>query len=382
MEVEERVIGGVLNERVGLPESENRNQLRASKSTAKIASSTQLAKIVVYYYRRLIGDDFDCIRSDLMEWVENTLTSCHPKEFRFNKVRFWQHVKKENPMSVLPDLAIRLLSVAVNTATTERLFSEIGMIHTPKRNKMTSAKALDTQCMRQYMRECEQKQAKPEPTVSRTLDPTERPLVNRITQNEQQTESHESPDINSRAIREPVFETSVSAEALPPRTPQMRLRTPIQTPTEQSSRRASQTPIRRTPRQRTPTSQTPIRRSSRRRTPTPQAPQSELETLKDDLDDIGDGVDAEEISPRWKEYFNEVFDDGELGSDFTASHNDDSYRNWEFERIPSPDDTPFPDVDNAMFPQEKHISGIRALKAPLASLFTTNSPYSANYQNI
>ncbi|POM81751.1 Hypothetical protein PHPALM_239 [Phytophthora palmivora] len=126
------------------------------KNAEKITSSTQLAKFALYYYHRLIGNNFDCIRSDLMEWIGNSFTSAHPREIRFNKFNFWHHVKKENPASILPDLAIRVLSIAVNTAATERLFSELGMIQTPKRNKMTSRKAQDTQCIRQYLREQEE----------------------------------------------------------------------------------------------------------------------------------------------------------------------------------------------------------------------------------
>jgi hypothetical protein len=42
----------------------------------------------------------------------------------------------------LPDLAIAILTIAVNMATCERQFSELGLIHTTIRNKMTSAKAL------------------------------------------------------------------------------------------------------------------------------------------------------------------------------------------------------------------------------------------------
>ncbi|KAF4134625.1 hypothetical protein GN958_ATG16172 [Phytophthora infestans] len=54
---------------------------------------------------------------------------------------------------------------------------------------------------------------------------------------------------------------------------------------------------------------------------------------EDDLDDIGDGVDAEETFPHWVEYLEEVFEDAELGSNFTDSYEDSLFRNWEFEAI-------------------------------------------------
>ncbi|KUF83016.1 hypothetical protein AM587_10006068 [Phytophthora nicotianae] len=130
----------------------------------------------------------------------------------------------------------------------------------------------------------------------------------------------------------------------------------------------------------TPTSQTPLRRSARQRTPIPQASQerqgSHPASENDDLDDIGDGVDGEDVFPRWKEYLDEVLEDDELGNEFAISQLNDSYHNWEFERIPSPDATPFPVVDDTQFPQEKRISGIRALKASLSALFSTTTPNS------
>ncbi|GMF51196.1 unnamed protein product [Phytophthora fragariaefolia] len=145
-EVEERLLDGVLDDELRVVQ---KRKIQDSKDAAKIASSTQMGKFAVYYYRRFIDDDFDCIRGDIMEWIDNTLTSIRLEEFRNNKVKFWRHIKKEHPSSVLPDLAIKLLSVAVNTATTERLFSEMGMIHSPRRNKITILKAHDTQCIRQ-----------------------------------------------------------------------------------------------------------------------------------------------------------------------------------------------------------------------------------------
>ncbi|KAF1792594.1 hypothetical protein GQ600_23688 [Phytophthora cactorum] len=76
--------------------SENEAQLRVetSKIPARIASSTQLGKFAVYYFRRLISDDFGAIRGDMMKWISNKLTSKHVSEFDFDVVRFWQHLEK------------------------------------------------------------------------------------------------------------------------------------------------------------------------------------------------------------------------------------------------------------------------------------------------
>ncbi|KAF4127548.1 hAT family C-terminal dimerization region [Phytophthora infestans] len=324
VEMEERLIGrDMLDEST---EQEHRQQFQDSKKAARIASSTQLAKFAVYSYRRLIGDDYDFIRSHMIEWIDNSLSSAHPREFRFNKVKYWQHVKNENPTSVLPDLAIRVLSIAVNTATTERLFSE--MIHTPRRNKMKPSKALDTQCIRQYMREREQTSTESGPTISRILDSTERPLVDRFVQDE--------GGGGSRGMNHPtagpvaaVLATPISTDALPEAAPS---RTPtLHTPAQRTPRRTLRTPRRRSPRLRTPTPQAHQRQSARQNTHTPMRSQAdqgdEQAPDEDDLDDIGDGVDAEETFPHWVEYLEEVFKDAELGSNFTDSYEDSLFRN-------------------------------------------------------
>ncbi|KAG1697240.1 hypothetical protein DVH05_001518 [Phytophthora capsici] len=369
VEVEERLVQGGSTQ----TDTTEKQRIIDIKEAVKVVSSAQLAKFAVYYFRRLIGDDFGFIRSDLIEWIENTLTSAHPKEFRFNKVKFWQHVKKENPASVLPDLAIRLLSITVNTATTERLFSELGMIHTARRNRMTTRKTQDIQCIRQHLRERDHMSSQHEPTT-KILDPTERPLVDRVACDEVELAMYASPASQHQATTQT---GQFSANGLPPSTPQGPSWTPM-APASNNPPSQRKSPV--ATRRSTPTSQTPLRRSARQRTPTPQAAQerqgSHPASGNDDLDDIGDGVDGEDVFPRWKEYLDEVLEDDELGSEFAISHLNDSYHNWEFERIPSPDTTPFPVVDDTNFPQEKRIGGIRALKASLSALFSTTTPNS------
>ncbi|KAL4100335.1 hypothetical protein PRIC1_008129 [Phytophthora ramorum] len=61
-------------------------------------------------------------------------------------------MKKEYPLCNLPVLAITVLSVAVNTATCERLFSELGNIHTPIRNRMDGVKASLIESIREHSR--------------------------------------------------------------------------------------------------------------------------------------------------------------------------------------------------------------------------------------
>ncbi|KAF4144587.1 hypothetical protein GN958_ATG06242 [Phytophthora infestans] len=241
VEMEERLFGrDVLDEST---EQEHRQRYQDSKKSAIIASSTQLAKFAVYYYRRRIDDDYDCIRSYMIEWIENSLSSAHPKEFRYNKLK-------------------------------------------------------SLRC-----------------------------------------------------------------------TPQLTV----------SPGRTSRTPIRRSFRKRTPTPQAHQRQSTRQNCPTPlwsQADQKDGQApYEDDLDDIDDGVDAEKSFPHWVEYLEEVFEDAELGSNFTASYEDSLFRNWDFEETPTPDNTPFPDTDGPMFLQERNVRCIRALKSPLAALFARSNSH-------
>jgi hypothetical protein len=75
----------------------------------------------------------------------------------------------------LPDLAIAILAIAVNTATCERLFSGVGLIHTTIRNKMTSAKALLIHWVRKRTRR-NNELYRQKASIKRVIDPTERPI--------------------------------------------------------------------------------------------------------------------------------------------------------------------------------------------------------------
>lgn len=105
----------------------------------------------------------------------------------------------------------------------------------------------------------------------------------------------------------------------------------------------------------------------------PPEPNVEQAIDEDELDDIGDGVDAEETFPHWVEYLDGVFEDDEIGSAFAESLEDNSYLNWELEEIVAADDTVFPDTDDGGFPQENKIVGIHALKASLSALYSASN---------
>ncbi|GMF37711.1 unnamed protein product [Phytophthora lilii] len=178
-----------------------------------------------------------------------------------------------------------------------------------------TASTQDTQCIRQYLRECKAQPTDTETTGFRIVDPTERPSINSVVGNEDE-ESYATPG------RDAAIETSPGAIGVRrPRVPRSRSRTSIATTPS-----APQTPNRPSAHPRTPTLQTPLRRSARRKTPTPQALEVELNQVneEDALNDIGDDVDGVEIFPHWEEYLDEVFGDDELEREFADSNCDDS----------------------------------------------------------
>ncbi|ETO75954.1 hypothetical protein F444_08549 [Phytophthora nicotianae P1976] len=93
-----------------------------------------LTKIAVYYHRRQLATaDLGELRRDMISRMRGEFTNIKATEFRA-PWEYWDAVAVETPSSVLPKLVMRVLSIAVNTATCERLFSELGLIHTAKRN--------------------------------------------------------------------------------------------------------------------------------------------------------------------------------------------------------------------------------------------------------
>ncbi|KAF4137792.1 hypothetical protein GN958_ATG02835 [Phytophthora infestans] len=211
-------------------------------------------------------------------------------------------------------------------------------------------------------------------------DSTEQEHRQQFQDSKKQPESHlrHSSQNLLGSVSAAVLATPISTDALPEAAPS---RTPtLHNPAQRTPGRTLRTPIRRSPRLRTSTPQAHQRQSARQNIPTPlrsQADQGDEQAPdEDDLDDIGDGVDAEKTFPHWVEYLEEVFEDAELDSNFTDSYEDSLFPNWEFEEIPTPDNTPFPDTDDPMFLQERNIRGIRALKSPLAALFARSNSHS------
>ncbi|KAF4136212.1 hypothetical protein GN958_ATG14597 [Phytophthora infestans] len=109
-----------------------------------------LGKAVMYYYRRLLStDDIGQIRRGMVAWMTDRLTRQKASESEGSPWEFWESVGMH---------FVKARDAAVNTATCERLFSELGAIHTTKRNRMDALKALDFQIIAQHVRQQELKQ--------------------------------------------------------------------------------------------------------------------------------------------------------------------------------------------------------------------------------
>ncbi|ETM02320.1 hypothetical protein L917_01196 [Phytophthora nicotianae] len=84
-------------------------------------------------------------------------------------------MRSEMPKSKLPALALALFFIAVNTATCERYFSELVLIHTAKRNRMSPEKARKLALVRKQVREFDAEVGPSKgANTTRLIDPTER----------------------------------------------------------------------------------------------------------------------------------------------------------------------------------------------------------------
>ncbi|KAG2971253.1 hypothetical protein PC119_g23432 [Phytophthora cactorum] len=117
----------------------------------------------------------------MFAWIDGTYTSSSTTDFSTELVvKYWEYEKKTKPDSKLPVLVLTILSIAVNTATCERLFSELALIYTPKRNRLGTGKAMKLQILRQHVR-AKNRSKKVLPSSSnkllRTIDARERPRI-------------------------------------------------------------------------------------------------------------------------------------------------------------------------------------------------------------
>ncbi|KAK1929733.1 hypothetical protein P3T76_014768 [Phytophthora citrophthora] len=97
---------------------------------------TSLCRIAANYYRRLIGEDTTNLYTDLMAWLNGSLDT--PEFTSVGTIHaFWFFAQADLGNSKVPELAIVILAMVANTATCERYFSELALIHTSKRNRLS-----------------------------------------------------------------------------------------------------------------------------------------------------------------------------------------------------------------------------------------------------
>ncbi|RLN14204.1 hypothetical protein BBJ28_00004771 [Nothophytophthora sp. Chile5] len=314
------------------PKFVNEARKMASLGT-RVSDSVQVCKFAVYYFRRFIGSEFGLLRRDMRRWIIGELTTAGADEFPDSVAEFWQYVAEERRESKLLELAIKVLLIAVNTATCERLFSELGMIHTAKRNSMTSTMAKNTHIVCKPVLNSDRKAASEDQITNCIILSGEREIIGAGLSLQRRHMRDETAERTAETRQQPGFTSPTLRTPCSPRTP-------------------------RTPRSRTP--------------------------LTNDDDDVGDGVDGAETFSLWEEYLGEVFEDTEFDSGFAAREHftegeslsgeehasADSVDETDLAPIPQPDTTPFPSFNDPHFSQKRTLSGIHACKATLTALFS------------
>jgi hypothetical protein len=125
----------------------------------------------------LLGEDPGAIVGEISDWLggrflinKKTLDNfqnCSLPPF----AAFWDHMQRVRPSSILPRLAIAVLSILINTATCERYFSELALIHTALCNRMDPEKAAKIAAIREHLRKRDVKRVVLESSAKR-LTPT------------------------------------------------------------------------------------------------------------------------------------------------------------------------------------------------------------------
>ncbi|ETK93960.1 hypothetical protein L915_02924 [Phytophthora nicotianae] len=115
---------------------------KALPGNTAVTGIGNIGKFAKFSYKKFFGKDPGDIVREMHDWLTGSLIQYTLDDFEDSMLpaipAFWRHVKMQFPNSRLADLAIAVLSVLVFTATCERYFSGIALIHTPLRNRMDS----------------------------------------------------------------------------------------------------------------------------------------------------------------------------------------------------------------------------------------------------
>lgn len=124
---------------------------------AGMTTISGIAEITIFYYQRFISTDIVGIRQEVMGWhsTDSFYNNIKPSEFQGPSaaIDFWKFIVTATKGNArLGKLALIILSVVINTATCERLFSELALILTAKRNRLDPAKATKMSVVRAAVR--------------------------------------------------------------------------------------------------------------------------------------------------------------------------------------------------------------------------------------
>ncbi|POM61563.1 hypothetical protein PHPALM_29402 [Phytophthora palmivora] len=124
-----------------------------NKEASKLRFLERLCGYGIYYYRRYFeSEEVEGLAADFHAWYRGIFVDSSLVQFNGNVGQFWSFAGDIRHDSKLPKLAAVVLSIAVNTATCERYFSELAAIHTARKNRMDPDKARKFSLIRQAIR--------------------------------------------------------------------------------------------------------------------------------------------------------------------------------------------------------------------------------------
>lgn len=152
------------------------------RSMSRFDGKLAIAKILQYctlYYKKFIGDltedEANQLCVEINDWYQDAISDAMFLKC-LTPIQFWNGLKANYPF--VARLAIFILTIVVQTATCERLFSAFGLFATKKRNKLHSKKVhYLAQVKRSVATEGEKKQNRDSTTRSRLISSAELPRI-------------------------------------------------------------------------------------------------------------------------------------------------------------------------------------------------------------
>eukprot|EP00918_Siedleckia_nematoides_P101535 GHVU01221792.1.p1 GENE.GHVU01221792.1~~GHVU01221792.1.p1 ORF type:complete len:874 (+),score=92.83 GHVU01221792.1:158-2779(+) len=106
--------------------------------TADIINAADLTYMVIFYYKKFVGDDYTGIEGAFTKWYDGVVDEAE----LISPESLWQVISRGSDPGAqkLARLALKILSFPVQSASVERLFSDFGQILTKTRNRLGAAK--------------------------------------------------------------------------------------------------------------------------------------------------------------------------------------------------------------------------------------------------